>query len=116
MYLEVIRSRPTAYNKVRLLYPGFLDPSNVCHQGVIQMIKAHFHIGNIRVIIFLKFGHFIPARYHLFVNLAILYSALRSPTLFHLSCLEIISFLISKLISFLTLFCRLLAEIILQNN
>jgi hypothetical protein len=30
------------------------------------MIKAHFHSGNIRVIIFHKFGQFIPAREHLF--------------------------------------------------
>jgi hypothetical protein len=49
------------------------------HQGVIQMIKVHFHSGNIRVIIFLKFGQFIPAREHLFlliVDLATPYSAL----------------------------------------
>jgi len=47
----------------------------------------------------------------LIVDLAIHFSALRSPTLFPLSHLEIISFLISKLISFLTLFCQLMAKI-----
>jgi len=52
----------------------------------------------------------------LIVDLAILYSALRSPTIFQLSRLEIISFLVSKLIGFLTLFCRLLPKIIKQNN
>jgi hypothetical protein len=48
----------------------------------------------------------------LIVDLAILYSALRSPTLFALSHLEIISFLMSKLISFFTLFCWLMANIL----
>jgi hypothetical protein len=48
-----------------LLYPGFLDPPKVGHQGVIKMIKVHFHSGNIRMIIFHKFGQFIPAK-HLF--------------------------------------------------
>jgi hypothetical protein len=43
-----------------------LDPPKVGHQGVIKMIKVHFHSGNIRVIIFHKFGQFIPAKYHLF--------------------------------------------------
>jgi hypothetical protein len=38
------------------LYPGFLDPPKVGHQGVIKMIKVHFHSVNIRVIIFHKFG------------------------------------------------------------
>jgi hypothetical protein len=43
-----------------------LDPPKVGHQGVIKMIKVHFHSGNIRVIIFHKFGKFIPAKEHLF--------------------------------------------------
>jgi hypothetical protein len=42
------------------------DPPKVGHQGVIKMINAHFHSGNIRVIIFHKFGQFIPAKEHLF--------------------------------------------------
>jgi hypothetical protein len=48
----------------------------------------------------------------LIIDLAIPYSALRSPTLFPLSRLEMIYFLMSNLICFLTLFCRLMAEII----
>jgi len=50
----------------------------------------------------------------LVVDLAIPYLALRSPTLFPLSRLEIISFLVSKLTGFLTLllFCLLVAKII----
>jgi hypothetical protein len=38
----------------------------VDHQGVIKMITAHLHSGNIRVMIFHKFGQFIPARQQLF--------------------------------------------------
>jgi len=45
-------------------------------------------------------------------DLAIPYLALRFPTLFPLSHLEIISFLMSKLNRFLTLFCQLMAKII----
>jgi len=52
----------------------------------------------------------------LIVDLAIPYLALRSPTLFPHSCLEVIYFLMSKLIGFLTLFFLLMAKIILQNN
>jgi len=49
-----------------LLYPEFLDPPKVSHQGVIKIIKAYFHSGKIWVIIFHKFGQFILAREHLF--------------------------------------------------
>ena len=84
-----------------LLYPGFLDPRKMGNQGVIKMIKAHFHGGNIRLIIFHKFGQFIPAREHLFkvlrwnsgtVLLVLVLLVPLSFPLLHCPCLFIVKF------------------------
>jgi hypothetical protein len=85
MYLREIRSRPTAYSKVTVQH-NYLNGKNV-----IQNKKYKFK-NNIKLLI---------------ADLAMPHSALRTPTLFPLSHLETISFLMSKLIRFLSLFCWL---------